>query len=188
MATKKKAKKKASGKKKPAAPARSAERSARRVAKRVARKPAPRAKARVQVRAKVKAKVKVKAGAKAKARVKVEARPSAPRAKPIRRRDGSGHLDPKYAAELRAQSSHPDAEPGGFIERPRSKDDLVEELGEGFVEEATSAEHSGENALDAEVSEERGGPFVETSGATEFAHGTDPSNPKGASREPFPRT
>ena len=31
-------------------------------------------------------------------------------------------------------------------------------------------------------------PFVETRADTEFAHGTDPSNPKTSTREPFPRT
>jgi hypothetical protein len=108
--------------------------------------------------------------------------------KPIRRRDGSGHLNPQYAAELRAKSGRPEAEPSSFLERPRSKDDLVEELGEEVVAEATSAEHEAEDILDQEVPEERGGPFVETTGAEEFAHGIDPSNPKGAKREPFPTT
>jgi hypothetical protein len=107
---------------------------------------------------------------------------------PIRRRDGSGHLNPRYAAELRAKSGRPEPEPSSFLERPRSKDDLVEELGEEVVAEATSAEHEAEDILDQEVPEERGGPFVETTGAEEFAHGIDPSNPKGAKREPFPTT
>ena len=38
------------------------------------------------------------------------------------------------------------------------------------------------------VDEETGGPFVETSGAIEFAEGTDASNPEDAKREPFPKT
>ena len=78
--------------------------------------------------------------------------------------------------------------PNSFVERPRSRDDLVEQLGEEFVEETTSAEHKGEERLDQEVPEELGGPFVETRADTEFAHGTDPSNPKTSTREPFPRT
>ena len=41
-------------------------------------------------------------------------------------------------------------------------------------------------ALEQVVPEERGGPFVETTGGTEFAEGTDASNPKGAKPEPFP--
>ncbi len=120
-----------------------------------------------------------------------EARPAAKKARspaPIRRRDGAGHLDPHYAADLRAKSGRPAAEPSSFVERPRSSDDLVEELGEEVIGEATSAEHEGGDILDQEVPEERGGPFVETTGAEEFGHGIDPSNPPGAKREPFPTT
>jgi hypothetical protein len=109
-------------------------------------------------------------------------------AKTIRRRDGAGHIDPQYAADLRAKSGRPERDPASFLERPRSTDDLVEELGEEVVGEATSAEHEGEDRLDQEVPEERGGPFVETTGAEEFGHGIDASNPKGAKREPFPTT
>jgi hypothetical protein len=42
--------------------------------------------------------------------------------------------------------------------------------------------------LEAEVEEERGGPFVQTRARKELARGTDKSNPRSASREPFPRT
>lgn len=108
--------------------------------------------------------------------------------KPMRREDHAGHLDPQYAADLLRQSGHPDADPEGFVVNPRSKDTLVEDLGEEFVQEVTSAEYTGEDRENAPVAEERGGPFVETSGATEFAEGTDASNPKSATREPFPRT
>jgi hypothetical protein len=126
--------------------------------------------------------------ARAKAKAAPRARAGAARAKPIRRRDRPGHLDPKYAAGLREKAGEREAAPTSFLTRPRSRDDLVEELGEEFVTEATSAEHEGEDVLDQEVPEERGGPFVETTGDQEFGHGVDPSNPKGASREPFPRT
>jgi hypothetical protein len=111
----------------------------------------------------------------------------APRAKPIRRRTTGGHIDPKYGAELLAQSGHSDDAGKSFLPRPRSGDDLAEELGEEFVETATTGEYAGEEALDQVVIEESGGPFVETSGATEFAEGTDASNPEGAEREPFPK-
>jgi hypothetical protein len=67
-------------------------------------------------------------------------------------------------------------------------DDLAEELGEGFVESATSGEQAAEDIRDEEVPEESGGPFVETSGTSEFAYGTDASNPKDAERAPFPTT
>ena len=120
---------------------------------------------------------------------------SRPRAKPvggktqaIRRRDGAGHLDPKYAAELRARIGRPEREPQSFVAGSRSRDDLVEELGEEVIETATSGEYEGQDALNREVPEETGGPFVNTTGAQEFAHGTDASNPKGAKREPFPTT
>jgi hypothetical protein len=107
---------------------------------------------------------------------------------PVRRRDATGHLDPRYAKDLREKSGRPEIDPESFVERPRSTDDLVEELGEQVIEEATKAEHEAEDVLNQEVPEEQGGPFVETTGAEEFAHGTDPSNPPGAKREPFPRT
>jgi hypothetical protein len=106
----------------------------------------------------------------------------------IRRRDGSGHLDPKYAADLLRQSSRPEVEGVGFLARSRSTDDLAEALGEQFIEGATTGEGAAEEDLDQEVPEERGGPFVRSNAGTEFAEGTDRSNPKGAKREPFPTT
>jgi hypothetical protein len=145
-------------------------------AKKTASRSAPKKPARAQARPKATARAAPVKSAKA-------------RAKPLmRREDHAGHLDPRYAAELRRQSGRPTPEPDSFVNRPRSKDDLVEELGEEFVGQATSGEYEGEDLQDQQVAEERGGPFVETSASTEFAEGTDPSNPKGATREPFPRT
>jgi hypothetical protein len=106
----------------------------------------------------------------------------------FRRRDGGGHLDPKYAQDLLAQSGHHRDDDHTFVDRPRAADDLAEEFGEGFVETATSGEDEGEDVLNQIVPEENGGPFVETTAATEFAHGIDASNPRGAKREPFPKT
>ena len=57
-----------------------------------------------------------------------------------------------------------------------------------MVATATTGEYEAEDVREQDVPEEVGGPFVETTGGEEFAHGTDASNPKGASREPFPRT
>ncbi|MGA7123721.1 MAG: hypothetical protein WBY94_26690, partial [Polyangiaceae bacterium] len=106
----------------------------------------------------------------------------------LHREDRPGHLDPRYVAKLREQSGEPERGPRAFIESPRSPgDDLAEELGEEAVERATSGEDE-EEALEEVVPEEQGGPFVETNAAQEFAHGIDASNPKGAKREPFPRT
>jgi hypothetical protein len=106
----------------------------------------------------------------------------------LRRRDGSGHLDPKYAADLLRQSGRPESEGVGFLARSRSNDDLAEAFGEQFVEGATTGEGPAEDEFDQEVPEERGGPFVRSNAGTEFAEGTDRSNPKGAKREPFPTT
>ncbi len=68
----------------------------------------------------------------------------------------------------------------------RARDDMAEQLGEEFVQSATSGEEVGEDVRDAWVSEEIGGPFVETRASEEFAHDIDPANPRGAEREPFP--
>ncbi len=96
-------------------------------------------------------------------------------------------MDPKYASELLKLGGR-EKEGRAFLARSRSSDGLVEGLGEEFVEEATSAEYEGRDYLDTENVEEWGGPFVETPADTEFAHGTDASNPKGSTREPFPKT
>jgi hypothetical protein len=72
--------------------------------------------------------------------------------------------------------------------RGAADDDLAEELGEEFVQGATSGEQAAQDIRDEEVPEESGGPFVETSGRSEFAYGTDASNPKDAERAPFPTT
>lgn len=86
--------------------------------------------------------------------------------------------------------SHPrDNEPdaNAFIHSSRhSNDDLAEALGEQFLSSATSGEEAGEDAMNVEVTEEAGGPFVITSAGSEFAEGTDSSNPRGAKRAPVP--
>jgi hypothetical protein len=69
-----------------------------------------------------------------------------------------------------------------------SKDDLAEEIGESWVETATSGEDDSQQVYNQDVPEDDGGPFVPSTGGKEFAEGTDPSNPPGAEREPFPRT
>jgi hypothetical protein len=111
---------------------------------------------------------------------------------PIHRRDNSGHLDPKYAADLDARRKEANASKDNDVAflggKAKSKDPLAEELGENFVKSAVSGEEGLEDDLDEVTEEESGGPFVETSGGTEFADGTDASNPKGAKREPFPKT
>jgi hypothetical protein len=66
-------------------------------------------------------------------------------------------------------------------------DDLAETLAEEYLHSATSGEETTEDALDQVVPEEIGGPFIETTGADEFAAGTDDSNPEDAEPEPLPR-
>jgi hypothetical protein len=182
MATKKKAKKaakKSTARARKAAPARKA--AKKRAAAAKAPKRAVRAAARKPAtKAKVKAKPKAKVTAKAKAK---------PVAKPaVRRRDRPGHIDPKYARDLRRLSEPPEADPESFFGGPHAKDDLSEEMGEEVVATATTGEYEAESVREQDVPEEVGGPFVETTAREEFGHGTDPSNPKGATREPFPRT
>jgi hypothetical protein len=107
------------------------------------------------------------------------------------RRDATGHLDPEYAASLRAHSgelgSSRDDE-DAFLPSAIRHDPLAEELGEGFLRGVTGAEDDEDETLEQIVPEENGGPFIVTTGATEFANDTDASNPVGATREPFPRT
>jgi len=109
---------------------------------------------------------------------------------PPRRRDATGHLDPEYEAKLRAESGHARSaeDAHAFLGGPRSKDALSEQLGEEVIQTATSGEDVAEDIFNQTVPEDTGGPFVETTGKTEFAHGTDASNIKGATREPFPKT
>lgn len=105
--------------------------------------------------------------------------------------DGAGHMDPahrKHLLELAREGKADDGDEEAFLKKARSKDDLAEELGEAAVASMTSGEEQLTTDLEAEVAEERGGPFVKTTGGTEFAEGTDESNIAGATREPFPTT
>jgi len=69
---------------------------------------------------------------------------------------------------------------------PGEKDDLREELGEAYVQSMTSGSQAAEDIRDEVVPEESGGPFVVTSAKTEFAEGTDASNPADAEPAPLP--
>lgn len=95
------------------------------------------------------------------------------RKQPLRRRN---HRDDDADAFL------PDPDGG----RARAVDDLAEQLAEEFLIAATTGEHPHEHALDEEVPEESGGPFVIHSARSEFGRGVDASNPVDASREPLP--
>ena len=131
------------------------------------------------------------APAKAKAAPAKAAKAKAAPAKAAPRRDATGHLNPKYAAELRARSRESREDHGNddaFLRKSRAHDTLAEELGEDAVATMTSGEDQSERLQDQEVEEERGGPFVHTSAREEYARGTDKSNPRDATREPFPTT
>src|SRR5688572_10783101 len=62
-------------------------------------------------------------------------------------------------------------------------DELGRERGEEFIRSVTSGGNAGDEMHEEEVIEEVGGPFIETSAETEFADGTDASNPEDAERE-----
>ncbi len=86
--------------------------------------------------------------------------------------------------EQRENAGRP--EPAFLPEPEYANDDLAEELGEEFVMTATSGEQAAEDIRNEDFPEELGGPFVETSAHTEFAYGTDGSNPVDAERAAFP--
>ena len=115
--------------------------------------------------------------------------PSSPE-NPMMRRDGGGHLERRYAANLLARTRHstPPVDEDAFLHGPRSRDELAEKFGEGFVQAATSGEEVGPDSRDDVSGPDAGGAFVETTGISEFAAGVDASNPPDAMREPFPKT
>jgi len=113
---------------------------------------------------------------------------------PIKRRDATGHIDPRYARELlaKARETHNgDDDPEAthaFLKGARTADELAEERGENFLETVTSGEGQEAERHDQITADEVGGPFVVTSAGEEFAAGTDESNIPEAEREPLPRT
>lgn len=68
----------------------------------------------------------------------------------------------------------------------RTRDDLAEQLAEQFLVSATSAEEAGQEDLDLEMPEERGGPFVLTRASKEFGREPDASNIPEAEPAAFP--
>ncbi len=110
------------------------------------------------------------------------------------RRDATGHLHPKYARDLLAKARENRNDDDGpdsaraFLDGSRSDDPLAEELGEAFLETATSGEEAEASRRDEVTPDEFGGPFVYTSGREEYALDLDESNIAEATREPLPRT
>ena len=108
--------------------------------------------------------------------------------KPFRRRDPTRHLEPHYAAHLRARSrwDSPPADAPAFIDGPLSHDDAAELFGAGFVTAATSGDDLLGWSFDAATDEERGGPYVVTTGDVELAVDADAPRPNASEPEPSP--
>jgi hypothetical protein len=109
----------------------------------------------------------------------------------ISRRDATGHLSRKYARDLLGESGTKrarDVGAGAFIPRSRTVDELGEELGEAFLQSATSGEEAEPERHERVVTEEQGGPFVPSKAVTEFARGPDAADVEGSTREPLPKT
>jgi len=68
----------------------------------------------------------------------------------------------------------------------RAPDDLAETLAEDFLQSATTGSDVDDEVMNQVVSEEIGGPFVETSSSEEFANDIDESNPEDAIPEGRP--
>lgn len=86
--------------------------------------------------------------------------PPKSRRKPESRRDGAGHMDRAYAAdlqELALQTVTPESQP--FIGGPRTEDDLAEHLAEQAIETATSGEDHGLDSFDVDAPEDLMSPF-----------------------------
>ena len=111
------------------------------------------------------------------------------RKKPVVRRDATGHLDPEYERKLRegSQANRSRDDGRAFIDGA-AREELSEELGEAFIQAATSGEDAELERRESVVPEESGGPFVPSTAGQEFAGGTDESNIAEATREALPRT
>jgi hypothetical protein len=118
------------------------------------------------------------------------ARSTHAKARKVDHRDGAGHLDRAYERGLRARvhAAHRSRVDRAFVRWASSDDASAEQSGEEFVMGATSGEEGGAVGLEEVSSEERGGPFIETSGQIEYAYDADATNPADGTREPFPTT
>lgn len=110
------------------------------------------------------------------------------RKKVIKRRDATGHLDTEYLRKLRASSQSTRDEGLAFLTGFHTREPLAEELGEAFLQSATSGEESEAERRERILPEEDGGPFVRTRASQEFAYDFDESNIAEATREPLPKT
>jgi len=83
---------------------------------------------------------------------------------------------PKKKTTMRAHPAPPPSEAPAELDFSKN-DDLAQQLGAEFVRDVTSGNQSVADWRDEETEEERGGPFVITSGGVEYADGVDESNP-----------
>src|SRR5882724_924895 len=94
--------------------------------------------------------------------------------KSVTRRDATGHLNPDYQRRLLSDSARIRdriRETRAFLDGSLTSDELAEELGETFVEAATSGGDAEGDRHERIVAAEAGGPFVPSSAREEFAQG-----------------
>ena len=123
------------------------------------------------------------------------AKAAAPKRKVKPARAAVGKTAPRRTARVAAKDvevgvrqkhpGRPEQTQAFFLDARHATDEIAEELGESSVLSATSGEDP-EEYYQSERPEEEGGPFLETSGHTEFAHGVDESNPEDAEPAPWP--
>ena len=104
-------------------------------------------------------------------------------------RDAAGHLDPRYAADLRARSraSVESTDGVAFLDANLAGDPLAEELGEAFVRTATGGDDSEDDdaagllhVVPLEMSV-----FIEPASEQDLAFDTDLASLGGVTREPL---
>lgn len=110
------------------------------------------------------------------------------RKKVAKHRDATGHVDADYQRRVLAEARSRQSSDSAFVKGFRTGEPLAEELGEAFLESATSGEESEPERRERVLPEELGGPFVRTRASQEFAYDVDESNIPEATREPLPRT
>ncbi len=109
------------------------------------------------------------------------------RKKAAKRRDATGHWDADYEKRVRSALPQRDNDMA-FLSGFRTPEPLAEELGEAFLESATTGEAREPERHERILPEEMGGPFVRTRASQEYAYDFDESNIAEATREPLPKT
>ena len=89
--------------------------------------------------------------------------------KPVTRRDATGHLDPEYERKLLENSGKSSRDEDRAFIDGAAPEELSEELGEAFVQAATSGEDSELERRESIVPEETGGPFVAVRNVVRYA-------------------